>query len=120
MLPCLWALGHLRLLPGTGVFLSTAIPCNPSPREVSRDIIPRESCACDQVAAAGGSAASVSAAAAVGAVVVGHTTSIILLCSHFHQIEGDLAAGKMSPLVRLGPKRGMQVPGRVITSNRDP
>ena len=45
----------------------------------------------------------------MGAVVVGHTTSIILLCSHFHQVEGDLAAGKMSPLVRLGPRRGTQV-----------
>ena len=74
--------------------------------------IPRNAqCPCSgkQVAAAGGAAASVPAAAAVGAIVVGHTTSIILLCSHFHQIEGDQAAGKMSPLVRLGPRRGMQV-----------
>ena len=35
-------------------------------------------------------------------VCVGITTTIILFCSHFHQIQGDLVAGKMSPLVRLG------------------
>ena len=35
-------------------------------------------------------------------VCVGITTTIILFCSHFHQIEGDMAAGKKSPLVRLG------------------
>uniref|UniRef100_B8HQ15 2-carboxy-1,4-naphthoquinone phytyltransferase n=1 Tax=Cyanothece sp. (strain PCC 7425 / ATCC 29141) TaxID=395961 RepID=B8HQ15_CYAP4 len=42
---------------------------------------------------------------AVGAIV-GITTSIILFCSHFHQVEDDLAAGKRSPIVRLGTKRG--------------
>ena len=35
---------------------------------------------------------------------VGITTTVILFCSHFHQIEGDLAARKMSPLVRLGER----------------
>ncbi|KAJ1298435.1 hypothetical protein BS78_01G453100 [Paspalum vaginatum] len=32
-------------------------------------------------------------------VLVGLTTTLILFCSHFHQIDGDLAVGKMSPLV---------------------
>jgi 2-carboxy-1,4-naphthoquinone phytyltransferase len=43
------------------------------------------------------------------AVIVGLTTTAILFCSHFHQMEGDLAAGKRSPLVQLGAKRGCQV-----------
>lgn len=42
-------------------------------------------------------------------VVVGIATSIILFCSHFHQVEDDIAAGKRSPIVRLGTKRGSQV-----------
>lgn len=41
--------------------------------------------------------------------LVGVTVTSILFCSHFHQIEGDRAAGKMSPLVSLGPDNGMQV-----------
>lgn len=41
--------------------------------------------------------------------LVGTTTSIILFTSHFHQIEGDRAAGKMSPLVRLGAARAYKV-----------
>uniref|UniRef100_A0A8R7Q6F1 1,4-dihydroxy-2-naphthoate polyprenyltransferase, chloroplastic n=1 Tax=Triticum urartu TaxID=4572 RepID=A0A8R7Q6F1_TRIUA len=32
-------------------------------------------------------------------ILVGLTTTLILFCSHFHQIEGDRAVGKMSPLV---------------------
>ncbi|KAJ0700508.1 putative 1,4-dihydroxy-2-naphthoate polyprenyltransferase [Helianthus annuus] len=32
-------------------------------------------------------------------VLVGITTSLILFCSHFHQIPGDKAVGKLSPLV---------------------
>ena len=39
-------------------------------------------------------------------VIVGVVTSIILFCSHFHQVEDDLAAGKKSPIVRLGTKTG--------------
>ncbi|KAG2317152.1 hypothetical protein Bca52824_020274 [Brassica carinata] len=39
-------------------------------------------------------------------LLVGFTTSLILFCSHFHQIEGDLAVGKFSPLVRLGTEKG--------------
>lgn len=42
-------------------------------------------------------------------VLVGITTSVILFCSHFHQIAGDVAAGKNSPLVRLGPETGTRV-----------
>ncbi|WP_373536095.1 2-carboxy-1,4-naphthoquinone phytyltransferase [Microcoleus sp.] len=38
--------------------------------------------------------------------IVGITTSIILFCSHFHQVDDDLAAGKKSPIVRLGTKKG--------------
>lgn len=38
-------------------------------------------------------------------VIVGITTSIILFCSHFHQVADDLAAGKKSPIVRLGTEK---------------
>ncbi|NEP08963.1 MAG: 2-carboxy-1,4-naphthoquinone phytyltransferase [Symploca sp. SIO2C1] len=43
------------------------------------------------------------------AVIIGITTSVILFCSHFHQVEDDTAAGKRSPIVRLGTQRGSQV-----------
>ena len=43
------------------------------------------------------------------AVIVGISTSLILFCSHFHQVEDDLAAGKRSPIVRLGTARGSTV-----------
>lgn len=39
-------------------------------------------------------------------ILVGLTTTLILFCSHFHQIDGDRAVGKMSPLVRIGTKTG--------------
>ncbi|MGB3137091.1 MAG: 2-carboxy-1,4-naphthoquinone phytyltransferase [Nodosilinea sp.] len=39
-------------------------------------------------------------------VIVGVTTTLVLFCSHFHQVDDDLAAGKRSPIVRLGTKRG--------------
>ena len=42
-------------------------------------------------------------------VVVGIIVTSVLFCSHFHQIEGDRAAGKLSPLVRLGASRALQV-----------
>jgi 1,4-dihydroxy-2-naphthoate octaprenyltransferase len=42
-------------------------------------------------------------------VIIGLSTSIILFCSHFHQVEDDLAAGKRSPIVRLGTVRGAEV-----------
>ncbi len=44
-------------------------------------------------------------------VIVGIATSIILFCSHFHQVKDDAAAGKRSPIVRLGTKRGAEVLG---------
>ena len=42
-------------------------------------------------------------------VVIGISTSIILFCSHFHQVKDDLAAGKRSPIVRLGTAKGAKV-----------
>ena len=42
-------------------------------------------------------------------VTVGILTSLILFCSHFHQVEDDLAFGKLSPIVRLGTARGARV-----------
>lgn len=44
-----------------------------------------------------------------GASVVGIVTSLILFCSHFNQVEDDLAAGKLSPVARLGTKRSAQL-----------
>ena len=38
---------------------------------------------------------------------VGITTSLILFCSHFHQVADDIAAGKRSPVVRLGLGRSV-------------
>lgn len=43
------------------------------------------------------------------ALIVGITTTLILFCSHFHQVDDDLNAGKRSPIVRLGTRRGAQV-----------
>jgi 2-carboxy-1,4-naphthoquinone phytyltransferase len=50
-----------------------------------------------------------SSSSLVASVVLGLTTSLILFCSHFHQVADDLAAGKRSPIVRLGTKRGAQL-----------
>ena len=50
-----------------------------------------------------------SIASLCASVVVGTLTSLILFCSHFHQVEDDLAFGKLSPIVRLGTKRGARV-----------
>lgn len=41
--------------------------------------------------------------------VVGIATSLILFCSHFHQIEDDRVAGKKSPIVRLGTQKSAQL-----------
>lgn len=38
-------------------------------------------------------------------IILGISTSLILFCSHFHQVDDDLAAGKRSPIVRLGTRR---------------
>jgi len=45
----------------------------------------------------------------IPSIFVGVSTAIILFCSHFHQVEDDLAAGKKSPIVRLGTQKGFQV-----------
>jgi len=48
------------------------------------------------------------------ATLMGLTTTLILFCSHFHQVEDDLAAGKYSPIVRLGTQTGaMLVQGTI-------
>ncbi|MEM8503451.1 MAG: 2-carboxy-1,4-naphthoquinone phytyltransferase [Cyanobacteria bacterium P01_D01_bin.1] len=43
------------------------------------------------------------------AIMVGVTTTLVLFCSHFHQVEDDLKAGKRSPIARLGTQRGAQL-----------
>jgi len=49
-------------------------------------------------------------------IIIGITTSVILFCSHFHQVEDDLQAGKRSPVVRLGTANSAQVlTGSVIS-----
>jgi len=42
-------------------------------------------------------------------IIIGIATSLILFCSHFHQVEDDLAAGKYSPIVRLGTAKAAQL-----------
>ncbi|XP_021713539.1 2-carboxy-1,4-naphthoquinone phytyltransferase, chloroplastic-like isoform X1 [Chenopodium quinoa] len=42
-------------------------------------------------------------------ILVGCTTTLILFCSHFHQVEGDRAVGKFSPLVQIGKKAGSEI-----------
>ncbi|MCU0524867.1 MAG: 2-carboxy-1,4-naphthoquinone phytyltransferase [Elainella sp. Prado103] len=46
---------------------------------------------------------------AIASLILGISTSLILFCSHFHQVEDDLAAGKRSPVVRLGTRRAAQL-----------
>lgn len=45
----------------------------------------------------------------IASLILGISTSLILFCSHFHQVEDDLAAGKRSPIVRLGTQRSAQL-----------
>lgn len=52
---------------------------------------------------------SFSSVSLAASVIIGISTSIILFCSHFHQVKDDLAAGKRSPIVRLGTTKGSQV-----------
>ncbi|MGK7937956.1 MAG: 2-carboxy-1,4-naphthoquinone phytyltransferase [Xenococcaceae cyanobacterium] len=54
-------------------------------------------------------AQSFSLSALITSLIIGISTSIILFCSHFHQVEDDLAAGKRSPIVRLGTAGGATV-----------
>jgi len=42
-------------------------------------------------------------------IIIGITTSVILFCSHFHQVEDDVQAGKRSPVVRLGTANSARV-----------
>ncbi|MDB9349834.1 2-carboxy-1,4-naphthoquinone phytyltransferase [Nodularia spumigena] len=42
-------------------------------------------------------------------VIVGIATSLVLFCSHFHQVKDDIAAGKRSPVVRLGTGKAAQL-----------
>jgi len=42
-------------------------------------------------------------------VIVGIATTLILFCSHFHQAKDDIAAGKRSPIVRLGTQTAAQL-----------
>ncbi|KAF5204359.1 2-carboxy-1,4-naphthoquinone phytyltransferase protein [Thalictrum thalictroides] len=42
-------------------------------------------------------------------LLVGFTTSLILFCSHFHQVDEDQTVAKMSPLVRIGTKAGSRL-----------
>jgi 2-carboxy-1,4-naphthoquinone phytyltransferase len=42
-------------------------------------------------------------------LIIGISTSLILFCSHFHQVKDDLAAGKLSPIVRMGTEIGAKV-----------
>lgn len=41
--------------------------------------------------------------------MVGMATTLVLFCSHFHQVSDDLAAGKRSPIVRLGTLGGARL-----------
>jgi len=41
--------------------------------------------------------------------IIGLSTAIILFCSHFHQVADDLAAGKRSPIVRVGTQNGARI-----------
>ncbi|HEY9647874.1 MAG TPA: 2-carboxy-1,4-naphthoquinone phytyltransferase [Chroococcidiopsis sp.] len=50
-----------------------------------------------------------STTALIASIVLGVTTSLILFCSHFHQVDDDQKAGKRSPIVRLGTQRGAQL-----------
>jgi len=42
-------------------------------------------------------------------IPLGLVTSLILFCSHFHQVSDDQQAGKRSPVVRLGTQRSAQL-----------
>jgi 2-carboxy-1,4-naphthoquinone phytyltransferase len=51
-------------------------------------------------------AQSYSIANLAASLIIGIATSIILFCSHFHQVKDDVAAGKKSPIVRMGTRMG--------------
>lgn len=53
--------------------------------------------------------ASWSVGSQLAGLVVGITTTLVLFCSHFHQVKEDLAAGKRSPIARLGTQLSAQL-----------
>ncbi len=52
---------------------------------------------------------TVSMLSLAASIIVGLATTLILFCSHFHQVEDDIAAGKRSPIVRLGTETGAKL-----------
>lgn len=52
----------------------------------------------------------------LASMILGISTSLILFCSHFHQVDDDIAAGKRSPIVRLGTHRSAQLLPWVVGS----
>ncbi|SKB11636.1 putative 1,4-dihydroxy-2-naphthoate octaprenyltransferase [Planktothrix sp. PCC 11201] len=42
-------------------------------------------------------------------IIVAIPITLVLFCSHFHQVEDDISAGKKSPIVRLGTERGAKL-----------
>ena len=42
-------------------------------------------------------------------IIVAIPITLVLFCSHFHQVEDDINAGKKSPIVRLGTERGAKL-----------
>ncbi|MGB3404055.1 MAG: 2-carboxy-1,4-naphthoquinone phytyltransferase [Microcoleaceae cyanobacterium] len=52
---------------------------------------------------------TVSGVSLAASIIVGLATTLILFCSHFHQVEDDIAAGKRSPIVRLGTETGAKL-----------
>lgn len=52
---------------------------------------------------------AISPTAKVCSLVMGITVTLILFCSHFHQAVDDKAAGKLSPIVRMGTANGVKV-----------
>lgn len=98
---CFWAFGPLAT---TAFYLACSVPAL-TPAAAG-------SAATTSTAAAAASSsllAGVSPLVVLLSVVVGITTTVILFCSHWHQIQGDIAAGKMSPLVRLGTTNACKV-----------
>lgn len=45
----------------------------------------------------------------ISSTIIGISTSIILFCSHFHQVADDLKAGKKSPVARFGTKTSAKI-----------
>ena len=50
-----------------------------------------------------------SLASVAASALIGLSTTVILFCSHFHQVNDDRAAGKRSPIVRMGTATGANV-----------